>query len=156
MKTRQQRQATPDRWQRALQRAQFASVEAKQLAGSGEWIVASASRPGIAYRASGITCDCEAAMLGGDPVCLHRAAYWYALGELEQDPEPGLRLRPLWSSASGAAARRRAAWCVGARVSQPLVHKRQRFERREPARTYRVPGPGLRLGRVQDRVQRAV
>src|SRR5215204_4333633 len=122
MQTRKQRQATTERWQRALERALFAGVEAKQLASSGEWIVSSASRPGPAYRTDGISCDCEAAMLGGDPVCLHRAAYWYALGELEQDPEPGLRLRPLWSSASGAAARRRAAWCVGARVSQPLVH----------------------------------
>jgi hypothetical protein len=27
-------------------------------------------------------------MLGGDPVCLHRAAYWYAQGVLELDPEP--------------------------------------------------------------------
>jgi hypothetical protein len=27
-------------------------------------------------------------MLGGDPVCLHRAAYWYAVGALELDPEP--------------------------------------------------------------------
>jgi hypothetical protein len=27
-------------------------------------------------------------MLGGDPVCLHRAAYWYAQGVLERDPEP--------------------------------------------------------------------
>jgi hypothetical protein len=27
-------------------------------------------------------------MLGGDPVCLHRAAYWYAVGVLELDPEP--------------------------------------------------------------------
>jgi hypothetical protein len=27
-------------------------------------------------------------MLGGDPVCLHRAAYWFALGVLERDPEP--------------------------------------------------------------------
>jgi hypothetical protein len=53
----------------------FAGVEAKQLAGSGEWIVSSASRPGIAYRTDGVTCDCEAAMLGGDPVCLHLAAY---------------------------------------------------------------------------------
>ncbi len=82
------RQATPERWQRALERAQFAGVEAKQLAGSGEWIVGSASRPGIAYRTDGISCDCEAAMLGGDPVCLHRAAYWYAQGVLELDPEP--------------------------------------------------------------------
>jgi len=35
-----------------------------------------------------MTCDCEAAMLGGDPVCLHRAASWYAQGVLELDPEP--------------------------------------------------------------------
>jgi hypothetical protein len=63
-------------------------VEAKQLAGSGEWIVSSASRPGIAYRTDGVSCDCEAAMLGGDQACLHRAAYWYAQGVLELDPEP--------------------------------------------------------------------
>ncbi len=80
--------ASPERWQRALQRAQFASVEAKQLAGSGEWIVSSASRPGVAYRTDGISCDCEAAMLGGDPVCLHRAAYLSAQGVLELDSEP--------------------------------------------------------------------
>ena len=84
----QQRQASPERWLRALQRALFAGVEAKQLAGSGEWIVCSASRPGIAYRTDGFSCDCEAAMLGGDLVCLHRAAYWYGQGALELDPEP--------------------------------------------------------------------
>src|SRR5215204_2204550 len=88
MEIRKARQATPERWQRALQRALFAGVEAKQLAGSGEWIVSSASRLGVAYRTDGLTCDCEAAMLGGDPVCLHRAAYWYAVGVLELDPEP--------------------------------------------------------------------
>jgi hypothetical protein len=82
------RQASPERWQRALQWAQFAGVEAKQLAGSGEWIVSSASRPGLAYRTDGSTCDCEAAMLGDAPVCLHRAAYWYGAGVLELDPEP--------------------------------------------------------------------
>jgi hypothetical protein len=42
----------------------------------------------LAYKTDGISCDCEAAMLGGDPVCLHRAAYWYAQGVLELDPEP--------------------------------------------------------------------
>jgi len=41
-----------------------------------EGTVASASWPGVAYRTDGITCDCEAAMLGGDPVCLHCAACW--------------------------------------------------------------------------------
>ena len=95
METRKVRQATPERWQRALQRALFASVEAKQLAGSGEWIVSSASRPGIAYRTDGVTCDCEAAMLGGDPVCLHRAAYWYARACWSWTRSRSPRLRPL-------------------------------------------------------------
>jgi hypothetical protein len=86
--TRTVRQASPERWQRALERALFAGVEAKQLAGTGQWIVSSASRPGLAYQTDGISCDCEAAMLGGDAVCLHRAAYWYAQGVLDLDPEP--------------------------------------------------------------------
>ena len=50
MQTRTTRQASPERWQRALERALFAGAEAKQLASSGEWVVASASRPGVAYR----------------------------------------------------------------------------------------------------------
>src|SRR5829696_6432602 len=88
MQTRKVQQATPERWRRELERALFAGVEVKQLAGSGELVVSSASRPGIAYRTDSDSCDCEAAMLGGDPVCLHRAAYWYAVGLLELDPEP--------------------------------------------------------------------
>src|SRR6478609_9703695 len=87
VQTRKNRTATPERWQRALQRALFAGVVAKQLAGTGEWIVSSASRPGIAYRTDGLACDCEAAQLGDDPVCLHRAAYWYAQGLLELDSD---------------------------------------------------------------------
>jgi hypothetical protein len=83
--TRAHRQASPARWQRALQRALFAVVEAKQLAGTGEWIVSSSSRPGVAYRTDGMSCDCEAAQLGSDPVGLHGAAYWYAHGLLELD-----------------------------------------------------------------------
>jgi hypothetical protein len=88
MQSHNHRQVTPARWQIALQRALFAGVEAKQVAGSGEWIVSSATRPGLAYRTDGISCDCEAAQLGGDPVCLHRAAYWHAQCVLELDPEP--------------------------------------------------------------------
>jgi hypothetical protein len=36
MQVRNQRQPNPERWQRTLHRALFASVEAKHLAGSGE------------------------------------------------------------------------------------------------------------------------
>jgi hypothetical protein len=85
MQTRKARQATPERWQRALQRALFAGVEAKQLAGSGERIVISDGQPGIAYKTNGISWDCEADMLGGNPVFLHRADYWYVVGILEHD-----------------------------------------------------------------------
>jgi hypothetical protein len=82
------RTGSPDRWRRALQRALFAGVDVKQIAGTGEWIVSSASRPGICYRTDGTSCECEAAMLSGDPVCLHRAAFWHAQGLLDLDPEP--------------------------------------------------------------------
>ena len=34
-------------------------------------------------------------MLGGHPVCLHRAAYWYAQGVLELDPEPSASAAPV-------------------------------------------------------------
>src|SRR5688572_19935790 len=113
MQTRSSRPATPERWQRALERAQFAGVEAKQLAGSGEWIVSSASRPGVAYRTDGIACDCEAAMLGGDPVCLHRAAYWYAQGVLELNPEP---------ESPASAAPVLCFRCHGAEAGCPVCH----------------------------------
>lgn len=88
--TRRNRLATPERWQAALKRAIFAGIEVRQLAGSGQWIATSGSNPDGAYETDGVECTCAAALLGGDPVCLHRAAYWYALGELtlDDDPEP--------------------------------------------------------------------
>src|SRR5215217_6443223 len=113
METQKIRRATLARWQRALQWALFANVVAKQLAGSGEWIVSSASRPGVAYSTDGISCDCEAAMLGGDPVCLHRAAYWYAQGVLEVDPEPD----PPASAAPVICFR-----CRGTEAGRPVCH----------------------------------
>jgi hypothetical protein len=41
------------------------------------------------------TFDCEPTMLGGDPDCLRRAAYWYAQGVLEVNPEPGAPAPPV-------------------------------------------------------------
>lgn len=83
------RQATPERWQRALQRAELAGVQARQLQGSGQCIVTSASDPGAAYETDGQDCTCPAAMLGSDPVCLHRAAYLRTQGLLDpHDPDP--------------------------------------------------------------------
>jgi hypothetical protein len=65
---------TSERWEAARNRAHLANVQVRQLAGSGQWIVTSASDPTVAYETDGVTCNCAAALLGGDPVCLHRAA----------------------------------------------------------------------------------
>jgi hypothetical protein len=91
---RKPRQATPERWQRALQRAMLAGVQVRQLQGSGQWIVTSASDPGAAYETNGTECTCPTAQLGGDPVCLHRAAHWHAQGVLDLEPEPPAPTQP--------------------------------------------------------------
>ena len=87
-RTRAPRQATPERWQAALARAIEKGITARQIAGTGQWVCNSGSRVGIAYATDGIECQCEAAMLGGDPVCVHRAAYWAARWTLDLDPDP--------------------------------------------------------------------
>ncbi len=81
------RRATPERWQAALKRALDAGVQIRQLAGSGAWVATSATDPTAAYVVSGQACECRAAA-EGDPVCLHRAAFWHALGVLDLEPEP--------------------------------------------------------------------
>jgi len=72
---------TPARWERAIERAFANGVEPLQVAGTGEWVVTSASRVSTVYRTDGRRCECEAA-LAGDPVCQHRAAVRYVLGWL--------------------------------------------------------------------------
>jgi hypothetical protein len=67
----------------------------------------------MAYRTDGLTCDCEAAMLGGDPVFLLRTAYWYAQSLLELDPEP----EPPASAAPVVCFR-----CRGAASGCPVCH----------------------------------
>ena len=78
--------ATPERWQQALSRAIANGVKVFQVAGSGEHVATSASEPGTVYRTDGVSCECAAAVLGNDPVCCHRAAFWLHVGVL--DPEP--------------------------------------------------------------------
>ena len=78
--------ASDARWKSALARARLAGVQVRQLAGSGQWIVTSASDPTVAYETDGTTCNCAAALLGGDPVCLHRAALRNHLDRPEPEP----------------------------------------------------------------------
>src|SRR5687768_13468415 len=85
---RRPRAATPARWQAALRRALENGVKVYQISGTGESIATSQREPGTAYRTDGASCECAAALLGGDPVCAHRAAYWHRAGVLDLDPEP--------------------------------------------------------------------
>ena len=90
MQTRTTRQATPERWQRTVSRAISERIEVRQVNARGQWIASSGSRANVAYilgvtRGVAHSCTCEAGQ-AGDPVCLHRAAYWYAIGVLEPEP----------------------------------------------------------------------
>jgi len=44
----------------------LAGVQVRQLQGSGQWIVTSASDPGAAYETDGVSCTCAAAQLGSE------------------------------------------------------------------------------------------
>ena len=90
-------------------------------------------------------------MLGGDPVCLHRAAYWYAQGVLELDPEPN-RLRPPRSSASTVAGQRPAAPSARALALRPSLPKPLRcttkqiaWPRSRPAQQHNATAAAVRL-----------
>jgi hypothetical protein len=78
-------QDTLERWEAALARAKSAGVKVYEL-GRGRYAVTSAHDTGKAYEVTTVpeTCSCPAA-LGGDPVCLHRAA---VRDHLNPQPEP--------------------------------------------------------------------
>lgn len=86
------RQATPERWQKALRRALDEGVRVAQLNDSGAWVATSGSDRAVAYLlavtgdvAHGCTCP---AGQHDDPVCKHRAAFYHLIGALDPDPEP--------------------------------------------------------------------
>jgi len=85
--TTRTRQATPERWAAALDRAIGSALDVLVCGATGEAFVESASMPGLLYAVSATTCTCPAGE-AGDPVCQHRAAYLAQCGELPLDPEP--------------------------------------------------------------------
>lgn len=85
---RTSRPDTQERWSRALDRAHVAGVQVYQCQGSGQWIATSSSDPNAAYECDGVDCTCAAALLGGDPVCCHRAAVREKLAGGSDSPEP--------------------------------------------------------------------
>lgn len=70
---------TPQRWQKALERAQHGGLQLRQLMGSGAWIVTSERDDEAAYMVTEFDCECFAAEYG-DPVCKHRAMLRHRLG----------------------------------------------------------------------------
>lgn len=95
------RSETPERWQRALQRAIDNGIEVFQAADSGERFVTSASKLDTLHRTDGYSCSCEAA-LAGDPVCQHRAVVRFILGWGPQPSAPAPVLRPAWDERAAA------------------------------------------------------
>ncbi len=63
---------TPERWAKALDRANAALVEVTEIE-PGLFRVTSASHPGVSYECTVPHCTCDA-WANGDEVCLHRAA----------------------------------------------------------------------------------
>src|SRR5829696_3446475 len=87
------RQASPERWQRALARALADHVTVRQVNANGMWVATSGTDAAMAYLlevTGGIvhSCTCPAGQFN-DPVCKHRARWYYDAGLLElDDPEP--------------------------------------------------------------------
>jgi hypothetical protein len=73
---------TPQRWQKALERALQGGLQLRQLMGSGAWIVTSEFDDEAAYMVTEFDCECFAAEYG-DPVCKHRAMLRHRLGHLQ-------------------------------------------------------------------------
>src|SRR3954454_11010958 len=97
--TRQNRQATPERWQKAAARAIVKGVQVRQVNANGMWVATSGTDATMAYLidvTNGIaqSCTCPAGEFG-DPVCKHRARYYLDLGLLDPEPEPPASAAPV-------------------------------------------------------------
>src|SRR3954449_4087875 len=85
-----QRVESPERWDKALQRAMDANlIYIELIAGDGAWAVSSQRDCERGYIATTVTCTCEAGR-SGDPVCAHRALVRVLVGAypLPADAEP--------------------------------------------------------------------
>jgi hypothetical protein len=84
------RTPSPERWQRAAERAQAEQITVRQLADSGAWVATSGRDTAVAYTLD-VTgniahgCGCLAGS-NEDPVCKHRAAFYLLVGALDVPP----------------------------------------------------------------------
>jgi hypothetical protein len=88
----QSRRASPERWQKAAQRAVVEGISVRQVNASGMWVATSGTHANVAYvlEITGTlvqSCSCPAGTFG-DPCCKHAARYYLDAGLLELDPEP--------------------------------------------------------------------
>jgi hypothetical protein len=90
---RKVRQATPERWQKAAERAVAEGISVRQVNASGMWVASSGTHANVAYvlEITGSlvqSCSCPAGSFG-DPVCKHAARFYLDAGLVElDDPEP--------------------------------------------------------------------
>jgi hypothetical protein len=91
MQIRRTRQASPERWAKAAQRAIAEHIEVRQVNENGMWVSTSGSDPKLAYVlevAAGVvrSCSCPAGEFG-DPCCKHAARFYLDAGLLDPEPE---------------------------------------------------------------------
>jgi len=96
------KEETPARWQKALDRAIGNGLEVFVVNDTGERMVTSASSLDTLHRTDGYTCTCEAAALGADPVCQHRAVVRSLFGWLPDPAGPAVAGRT-WAPSQLAA-----------------------------------------------------
>jgi hypothetical protein len=93
-----QRVESPERWQKALERAMEANLAYIELiGGDGAWAVSSRQDCERGYIATTRTCTCEAGR-GGDPVCCHRALVRALTGTMVVEAETA---ECLWCCGTG-------------------------------------------------------
>lgn len=86
--TRPRKEASPARWQLALRRALAENIKVVQVKDTGQWIATSGSEQGKAYVLEVVgglvrSCSCAACEEWKDPVCKHRAKWFYDAGLLD-------------------------------------------------------------------------
>jgi hypothetical protein len=91
MQTRRTRQATPERWQKAAQRAIAENIQVRQINENGMWVSTSGSDATVAYlleirNGIVVSCSCTAGQFG-DECCKHAAKFYLDAGLLDPEPE---------------------------------------------------------------------
>lgn len=69
----------PDRWQKALERADKEGVQIVLINVTGQWVANSGTKPGMGYqlelKGGQLSCSCPTEQWGGAGVCKHKARW---------------------------------------------------------------------------------